>query len=226
VTCPFARNDAAYVLGALEPEERHRYEEHLHECPTCSGSVRDLAGLPGLLARLPAERVAALPPDSGLDPEPPETLLPGLVRQIRRERRRARLRVGLVTGAVAASLAAGGTVAVQHLTAGGPPPRPGRTVELQAVGNHPGHGTVQLSSWAWGTTVRVTCHWAYASNSEVYTLWVTDRTGKEFPVSSWRSAQPDVTVPGGVALRMDDVVAFQIKDGHQAVVMQGRTQGR
>jgi len=222
VTCPFSRNDAAYVLGALEPEERHRYEEHLRECRSCSGAVREVAGLPGLLARLPAERVAALPPDAGLDPELPETLLPGLARQTRRERRWVRLRVSLVTGAVAASLAAGGTVAVQHLTSGGQPPRPGRTVDLQAVGNHAGHGTVQLSSWAWGTTMRVTCHWAYSGSSEVYTLYVTDRAGKEFPVSSWRSAQSDVTVPGGVALRMDDVVAFRVRDGHQTVVMQSR----
>ena len=226
MTCPFGRNDAAYVLGALEPEERHRYEEHLHECPTCSGGVRDLAGLPGLLARLPAERVAAQPQDGGLDPEPPTSLLPGLVRQVRRERRWARLRVGLATAAAAASLAVGGTVAVQHVTSGGPPPRPGRTVDLQAVGNHAGHGTVQLSSWSWGTTVRLTCHWAYASSSEVYTLYVTDRAGEEFRVSSWRSAQSDVTVPGGIDLPMDDVVAFQVKDGHQTVVMQGLVLGR
>jgi predicted anti-sigma-YlaC factor YlaD len=221
VTCPFARNDAAYVLGALEPEERHRYEEHLHECPSCSGGVRELAGLPGLLARLPADRAAALPQDGGMDRELPETLLSGLLRRVRRERRWARLRVGLVTGAVAASLAVGGTVVVQHLTTDGSPRPVGRTVALEGVGNHSVHGTVQLSSWAWGTTVRVTCHAAYSSGSEIYTLYVTNRAGKEFQVSSWRSTQSDVTVPGGIALPMEDVVAFRVKDGHQRVVMQG-----
>jgi putative zinc finger protein len=220
VTCPFARNDAAYVLGALEPEERHQYEEHLRECPFCSGGVRELAGLPGLLARLPADQVAALPRDGGMDSELPETLLPGLLREVRRDRRRTRLRMGLVTGAVAASLAVGATVAVQHLDTGGPP-RPGRTVALDPVGNQSAHGSVQLSSWAWGTTIRVTCHSAYTSSSEIYTLYVTDRAGAEFPVSSWRSSQPDVTVPGGIALPMNDVVEFRVKDGNQTVVMQG-----
>src|SRR5262249_29815970 len=163
----------------------------------------------GLLARLPANRVATLPQEGGLDQEPPETLLSGLLGQVRRERRRARLRVSLVTGAVAASLAVGGTVAVQHLDAGGPP-RPARVSALDGVGNHSVHGTVQLSSWAWGTTVRVTCHAAYSRNSEIYTLWVTNRAGAEFPVSSWRSTQSDVTVPGGIALPIGDVVMFQV----------------
>ncbi len=223
MTCPFARNDGAYVLGALEPEERHRYEAHLRECDACSAAVRELAGLPGLLARLPADRVAALDADSDGTPAVPPTLLPALLRRIRRDRRTSRLRIALVTGAVAASVAAGSTMAVERM--GETSPRPAaRTVSLHAVGNRAVWGTVQLISWTWGTTVRVTCHAdsSAAHANEVYTLFVTDRAGDQYPVSSWRSLpDEDVTVPAGVALPVEQVSSFQVKDDKQIVVMEG-----
>ena len=53
-TDEFATYDAAYVLGALSPTERMAYEAHLTGCPSCSGAVTELAGLPGLLAKVAA----------------------------------------------------------------------------------------------------------------------------------------------------------------------------
>jgi anti-sigma factor RsiW len=55
--------DAAYVLGALSSEERWEYERHLAGCPACSRSLAELAGLPALLSKVPAEDV--LPAESG-----------------------------------------------------------------------------------------------------------------------------------------------------------------
>ena len=226
MTCQYTRSDAAYVLGALTPEERHQYEQHLRICETCTGAVREVAGLPGLLARLSADRVIAMdaadPPEGELPV--PQTLLPRLLRQVRRDRRRSRLRVAAAAAAVAASVAVSGTVGVQHMTASGPRPA-SRVVPLQAVGNRQGHGTVQLIAWDWGTTVRVTCHADPSSVEEagkVYTLYVTDRAGTEFAVASWRSLpEEDVTVPGGIAMAPDEAVAFRVRDDHHAVVMQG-----
>jgi len=57
MTCPFSRQDGAYLLGALSPQERRTYEEHLANCPICSAALSEVAGLPGLLVRLPAEAV-------------------------------------------------------------------------------------------------------------------------------------------------------------------------
>jgi hypothetical protein len=228
VICQYARSDAAYVLGALTPEERHQYEQHLHGCDTCTAAVREVAGLPGLLARLSADRVIAMdaagdPPEGG-PPEPPvpQVLLPRLLRQVRRDRRRSRLRVAAAAAAVAASVAVGGTVGVQHVTASGPRPV-SRTVSLQGVGNPEAHGTVQLIGWTWGTTVRVTCHSDHSGgdHSGVYTLYVTDRTGTEYAVSSWRSVQEDVTVPGGIAMTPDEAMTFRVRDDQHAVVMEG-----
>ena len=40
--------DAAYVLGALSPEDRRAYEEHLRTCDACRAALGELAGIPGL----------------------------------------------------------------------------------------------------------------------------------------------------------------------------------
>ena len=221
MTCPYARNDGVYVLGALPPEERHQYEEHLRDCPICAAAVRELAGLPGLLARLPAEQVVGQDGDR-LDPPLPQTLLPKLLRTAGRERRRIRVRIGLVAAGIAAVLAVGGTVAVQNMAEPNVP-RPVRTVALQGVGGHNISGSVQLIPWGWGTTVRMTCHdTPRQDGSSVYTLYVTDRSGTQYLVSSWHSVpNQDVVVPGGVALSPDDVASVQVKDDQQVVVMQG-----
>ena len=49
-------DDGAYVLGALSPAERHAFEEHVGDCGKCRDNLASLAGLPGLLARVPARR--------------------------------------------------------------------------------------------------------------------------------------------------------------------------
>jgi anti-sigma factor RsiW len=48
-----------YVLGALSPAERYRFERHLASCPACRDELVGLAGLPGLLRRLSAAEAAA-----------------------------------------------------------------------------------------------------------------------------------------------------------------------
>jgi hypothetical protein len=209
-----------YVLGALPPEERHQYEEHVRDCAACAAAVRELAGLPGLLARLPAEQVAGEHGDQ-FDPPLPQTLLPRLMRQVGRERRRGRLRVGLAAAGVAAVVGVGGTVMVQHMTET-KQRAPARTVALQAVGNTRMSGEVQLISWGWGTTVRMICHEVPRPDSSVYTLYVTDRSGQQYLVSSWHSVpNQEATIPGAVALSPDDVASIQVKDDEQVVVLQG-----
>ena len=53
MTCPDVALDlGAYALGALEPADRRRVEEHLEECPACAAELTEFAALPGLLARV------------------------------------------------------------------------------------------------------------------------------------------------------------------------------
>ena len=67
MTCPEAPGDlGAYVLGALEPDERRRVDEHLRDCPACAAELADLATLPTLLDRVdPTELTPA-----GVRPSP------------------------------------------------------------------------------------------------------------------------------------------------------------
>ena len=56
MTCPEGPSAlGAYVLDALEPEERREMEAHLRRCPTCAAELADLSGLPALLDRVRPE---------------------------------------------------------------------------------------------------------------------------------------------------------------------------
>jgi anti-sigma factor RsiW len=52
--------DAAYVLGALSPDDRRSYETFLTENPGHAAAVAELAELPGILATLGCDEALAL----------------------------------------------------------------------------------------------------------------------------------------------------------------------
>ena len=64
---------AGYVLGALEPDDEHAFQQHLSGCPVCEANVRELEAVAGELA-------STVPPV-----EPPATLWAGIRREIRPE---------------------------------------------------------------------------------------------------------------------------------------------
>ena len=111
MSCEFATTDAAYVLGSLAPAERADYERHLRTCKECARSVRELAGLPGLLARVPAE---VLEPSAAREPVP-ATLLPALVAAAERHQRRRTIRTALLAAAAVAVIATGSAVVAATL---------------------------------------------------------------------------------------------------------------
>lgn len=41
----FAEWDAAYVVGALSPADRRRFEDHLEDCRACQAALAGLAPL-------------------------------------------------------------------------------------------------------------------------------------------------------------------------------------
>jgi anti-sigma-K factor RskA len=64
---------AGYVLGALEPDDEHLFQQHLSGCPVCEANVRELEAVVGELAY-------AVPPV-----DPPDTVWAGIRREIRPE---------------------------------------------------------------------------------------------------------------------------------------------
>jgi hypothetical protein len=118
MTDRFTHDAGPYVLGALPPEDRRAFEEHLAVCPECQAEVREFAGLPGLLSRLPAGELPAVLQGSP-EPPPPVSVLPALLREAGVERRSRRRRTALV-GIAAALVVAGGSVAVTDAVVDGP----------------------------------------------------------------------------------------------------------
>jgi hypothetical protein len=210
MTCTYATWDGSYVLGALSPADREQFERHLAECASCAEAVRDLAGLPGLLSRVDEQAVAS-------PPEPaPDTLLPRLVREVRRERRRrARVATGLAAAAVGVVLAGAATVGV--LTGSDAPdpappdaapsaagsPSAGSSSDIatpgsdaramQPVAGAPVEGWLTLEEVPWGTKITLLCTYAptpggYGGAQPVgYAMVVRTRDGTEREVATWNA---------------------------------------
>jgi anti-sigma-K factor RskA len=66
VRCASQLDVGAYVLDALEPDEQQRMQVHVQGCPVCAETVRELEGLPRLLAGVPA------PGETPVAPSPSE----------------------------------------------------------------------------------------------------------------------------------------------------------
>ena len=156
MTDPFTHDAASYVLGALPPDERRAFEEHVAGCDACAAEVRDFAGLPGLLSRLPADEVLSEPEDQ---PEPPSLLIP-LLQRARAERRARRWRAVLV-GAAAACLAAVGSAVVVDVV-DRPPAQQQQVAPLAFVRANediPVSAEARLTDVPGGTRIEMTCRY-------------------------------------------------------------------
>jgi hypothetical protein len=199
---PFATFDAAYVLGALSPEDRQRFEQHLRTCDRCAASVRDMAGLPGLLARVDAPAVL---PDAG---PPPPDLLPTVLRRVRRGRR-IRLAVTSVSAAVAVSACVALAVVASWPATPAPP-----SIAMTALGQFPVRADARLDAFEWGTQVDMSCSYTGGRSGGDYILVAIARSGTETQLATWK-AVPDNTarIVIGTALKRTDLAALEVRGG-------------
>ena len=234
------RDDAAYVLGALSPADRHAYEDHLHDCATCQASVQRIAGLPGLLALTTATAV------EDEEPPVPDTVLLGLISRVRSARRR---RGWLIAGALAASVAAilalvvtvlvrpaketaddysGGptvTTGVVASSESGPAdPTPGSggpdlgsagltTVPMTQVLPSPMTASLELVDKKWGTAITVVCQYEQDVDASVaYDLAVIDTDGHLAPAGSWLAVPGATsTVTVATAVPRDRIATLEVR---------------
>ena len=196
-SCGHEHEDGAYVLGALSPEDRVAFERHLPGCPACARSVRELAGIPGLLARVPVEILDPKQPP----PPVPETLLPSLVRQVRRDqRRRTWLTGGLAAAAAAVVIGVVGIATLGGDDSKAPPtaaPSAGPSTAaariMQPVGNEPISGWISMTQVGWGTRLDLTCTYAEDSDAwqdpdwSTYSMYVETTDGHVERVASWKA---------------------------------------
>ncbi|MBB5157982.1 anti-sigma factor family protein [Saccharopolyspora phatthalungensis] len=194
-TDPFTTFDAAYILGALSPEDRAAFEAHLTTCDSCADSVRLLAGLPGLLTQVGEHQV---------DPEPaPPDQLSKLMTVVRRTRRRRLL--------VTASAALAGLAACAALLfALQPSDRPAGT-EMTALGAYPVQANVNLSDVPAGTRVDMSCRYGGSKGGD-YVLIAVRRDGGTAELATWyampeNTAQLAMTTP----LRRTEIHSLELR---------------
>jgi hypothetical protein len=234
VTCRFAHDDGAYVLGALPPAERAEFENHLAGCADCSRGVQELAGLPGLLARVSPELLDEPPADQPV----PDTLLPRLVREVRRGQRRRMLLVA--GGAAAATLVVvGGWLAVAGVfgedekppVAAAPPSATATLpagLEMTPVNQDSTEGEVALTQVLWGTRLDLTCSYEaaepYAGAEPTYAMVVRTRAGVEEQVATWRGL-PGKTMhlAAATAADRDDITSVEVRTAGGRTVLRVRS---
>lgn len=213
--------DAAYLLGALSATDRRAYEEHLAGCRDCTAEVAALAGVPGTLAVLRDDNVAANDRSVAAISGPPPNLLPGLVRSVQQERRRQRRRLAAVMAGVAATAAAIGALVAGPLAGGEPQ---GEYVVLAQTVASKLSADARLVEEHWGTTIEISCRYdELATPSERvrgYELYVTDKSGKATLVASW-SASPGSTVKPAATtkLRRGETRALDIRSSESGRVL-------
>jgi hypothetical protein len=230
--CPLAHSDAAYVLGSLSPADRLEFERHLPGCERCRRSVAELAGLPGLLGRVPREQVEAPLPFEPL----PETVLPALVAAVRREQRRRALLVTLGAAAAVAAVALGAT-ALQAARDDGPTAQPqavptssSQTVAaarpMEVVVDYGVSADVSLTQGDWGTNVGWVCRYAdpegdyTGGHAYRYNLVAITRSGETEQVASWW-AEPGETRSDTdtIAVNLEDITKVELQNDHGKAIL-------
>ena len=210
----YAEWGAAYVLGALTPDDRRAFESHLHECEACRLSVAQLAPMPGLLSR--ARPIIAADEDVTAADGPPINLISLVERREARRRQTVRRRITVAVASVAAAVAL--AVAIPALTASDAA-LPIATVALEPVGNSPLTASVALTETTWGTSVSMVCDYPATASGPIYaadptySLVITDSSGVETQVSTW-TATPGktVTLDAGTATPVDQIATIEVRD--------------
>ena len=196
-------SSAAYVLGALSAGERSAFESHLAECGDCRHTVAGLAGIPGLLSRVS--------PDDLADPVPvPDTLVPRLLRAVRRSALRRRIIVGSLSAA-AVVLAIAGTAIVVDRSDGQPAGR--SMTAMTAVVDSPVTASMSLLPHAWGTEITMDCSYDDASEwSLPYDLVAVNDRGEEREIATWVvGPSHEATVTGSVPWPRDHIDRVEIR---------------
>lgn len=224
MSCESAHLDGAYVLDALAPAERQEFERHLEGCAACAASVRELAGLPGLLGRVDAASVE-FPPDAV---PVPATLLPALVHEVRRVQRRRRLLSVAVAAAVVVVVALGIFVTTRP---SGPAPDPvvptaGRVMQTVVPG--PLSARLELASVAWGTRLDLVCTYAVSgyhdgqSAASTYALVVHTRDGGTEQVATWRGLPgKTLRLTAATAATREEITSVEVRtlDGNPVLTL-------
>jgi anti-sigma-K factor RskA len=213
---------AAYVLGALEPSERGRFETHLQACETCRVEVTRFAPLPGLLALVDSDQANPVPDVGDIVPRP--EVLAGAVNRARSARRRERraLRTWQAVAGVAMVVAIGLGVLTansddQPAAAPTTTTPQGVTIAFQPEGQSHAAGTVRLLTKGWGTEVFVDA--SGLPTREAYTLWAVAADGTRETAATWGPTESGRTrCTGATSITPERLASLEIGDGDEVLL--------
>lgn len=189
----------AYVLGALEPDERRDFERHLDGCTSCRDEVARLSGLVPLLDRLE--------PDEAADVAqllPPQTITRGAALRITVAA--AQLRRQVLTWRLATAAAAAAAVLAIGLWA---PWESGPDRWLLHPSAGAVDGTAAALAWEWGTTVELDL--TGLPPADRYVVWAVAADGRREQAGTWgETASGRARVRGASAIQRDDLARIEI----------------
>jgi Putative zinc-finger len=225
MSCPRTIALGAYVLGALEREERFDLEAHLETCDICGRELDRLAPLPGLLSRLTINEADVLdsaePQPSELDPAEPKPAatsapLERALSDVARERRRSRL---MRTAAVAAALVLAAVAVVGGPLLGGDGGDERNPLTAAASDPRTGvQGTAELSREPWGTSVELRL--AGVRPGEHCRLVARAAGGRSEVAATWRAGYLGTAeVPGAVAIPPERLRSLEVIAADERVLV-------
>lgn len=231
-SCP---DDAAYLVGALDAEQRQAYERHLADCARCQATVASMTPTITALRRLPADRALGMldepegrPGDRDDRSGPRDGVVSMAVARVRRRRRR-RVAVAMVSAAAVGALVA---TAVVRSTLEAPAPvemAAARPVAMEAVVDDPGLSAAAVVTPAGvGTAVSVACRYADEppagqSASNRYAMYVTAVDGTRTRLVSWIGTAGTAIRPEGTTpLPVDEIATVSVvMEANDLVLLQG-----
>lgn len=199
----FREWDAAYLLGALSPSDRTRFEEHLAHNPSRAADVAELAGLPGLLRNLTVEEAIQLldPIDDAhpVDISHQAGTYQSLAHSVNRRRRR--FRAGVFASAIVAAvvLVSGslfvGARSVQVDTAAHTVTSSGQSVDADGKPMVPLRADtitadLRVTQKPWGTLLSWNCRYTkgWVTGTRKLDIVITTAAGNDTIVGTWTAS--------------------------------------
>lgn len=187
----------AYVLGALEADERRSFETHLDECSRCRDEVAAFAPIPGLLAHLESEPTPASVPGRIGD----EAVRRANDEWRRVVRSRQRWRWMAVAAMFIAALLSASVLLAQDRS--GPT---ALTLEGEAS------GSIAIEQRAWGTSISIELEHLPASDR--YVAWAVDAGGEWQQVAVWGpTPESRASVSAATSVPMERLDAVVVTTG-------------
>jgi hypothetical protein len=208
MTCHDARPLlGVYVLGKADPVDQALVEAHVDDCPACRDELKELAGIRGLLALVPASAVAGSDGQPGMPRASVRvgtspSQLPRLLAAAAEVRARRRRRSLVAVAVLLLVLGSGFLATARYFTTPRPP-----TAEATWVATDTTSGTraaLQLEPQPAGTAIGLTLSGVRAGTR--CSLVVTARDGSTTSAASWQADHSGTaTVTGFTATQLDQI---------------------